>query len=68
MSDRSDPDAPDDDHLDGCALDFDSDEDRTDDDQADSVVMFADCWDDPEAVEQRRAELVEWDAATRGGA
>jgi hypothetical protein len=54
----------DDGQLDGCAIEFDDPEYNTEDgEQQDAVVMFADCFDDPEAVEQRRAELVEWAAA-----
>jgi hypothetical protein len=25
--------------------------------------MFADCWDNPDAVEQRKQELIAWDNA-----
>jgi hypothetical protein len=51
--------------LDGCELDFADPAHVTDDgDQVDALVMFADCWDDPAAVERRRAELIEWSAAT----
>lgn len=49
--------------LDGCELDFNDESMNTRDDEVDALVMFADCWDDPNAVEARRVELVEWAAA-----
>ena len=50
----------DDSQLDGCELEFDDVTMNTrDGEQQDAVVMFADCWDDPEAVEQRKRELEE---------
>lgn len=52
------PDEPDD--LDGCEVDMTDPVHLTGDDDVDALVMFADCWDDPDAVEQRRAELIEW--------
>lgn len=48
--------------LDGCDLDFTAGPQTTDDD-VDALVMFADVFDDPEAVERRRVELVELSAA-----
>lgn len=51
-----------DDDLDGCELPFDDPEVNTGDDQVDVLVMFADVWDDPEAVEERRSDLVELEA------
>jgi hypothetical protein len=52
------------DDLDGCSLPFDDVAHNTDDgEQLDALVMFADVWDDAEAVERRRVELVEWNAA-----
>lgn len=58
------PDAEPDD-LDGCDEDFTDLAHVTEDgEQVDALVMFADVWDDPEAVEARRVELTEWDAAT----
>jgi hypothetical protein len=49
-----------DDELDGCEIDFTDPEHLTEDgEQQDALVMFADCWDDPEAVERRRVELIE---------
>lgn len=58
----------DDDHLDGCELEFDNAETNTSDgEQADALAMFAGVqWDDPEAVERQRVALIEWDHATRG--
>ena len=57
---------PEPDDLDGCDLDFDDASKNTrDGDEVDALVMFADCWDDEAAVEARRAELIEWDEATR---
>jgi len=54
------------DDLDGCELDFDDASKNTrDGDEIDALVMFADVFDDPAAVEARRRELVEWDEATR---
>jgi hypothetical protein len=50
--------------LDGCDVDATDPEYLTEDgDQTDALVMFADVWDDPAAVETRRAELIEWAAA-----
>lgn len=55
------------DDLDGCDLSFDDPNTNTQDgEQVDALAMFADVWDDPDAVEERRRQLVEWDAATRG--
>lgn len=54
--------------LDPCGddVDFTDPAHVTEDgEQTDALVMFADVWDEPDAVEQRRAELVDWDAATR---
>lgn len=59
----SDPSEPED--LDGCEVEFDNPEWNTGDGDVDALVMFADCWDDPDAVERRRAELAEWNEATR---
>lgn len=58
------------DDLDPCGeIDFADPAHATEDgEQTDALVMFADCWDDPDAVEQRKAELAAWDEATRGGA
>lgn len=54
----------DDDDLDGCELAFDDPNMNTDDgEQIDALVMFADVWGDPDAVERRRVELTEWSAA-----
>jgi hypothetical protein len=39
----------------------------TSDDQVAPLVMFADVFGDDEAVEQRRRELMEWDAALHPG-
>jgi hypothetical protein len=48
------------DDLDGCSLPFDDpDLNTTDGEQLDALVMFADVWDDAEAVERRRVELIE---------
>ena len=42
------------DELDGCALEFDDPEYNTaDGEQTDTLLMFADVWDDPAAVTQR---------------
>ena len=60
MSDPSESD------LDGCEIDFDNPQWNTPEGDVDALVMFADCWDDPDAVEQRRAELTEWNEATGG--
>jgi hypothetical protein len=55
--------------LDGCSLDFTDPRHITGDgEQTLALVMFADCWDDPDAVERRRVELVEWHAAQSGDA
>jgi hypothetical protein len=54
------------DHLDGCEIDFaDPAYVTANGEQTDALVMFADCWDDPDELERRRAELVDWDTATR---
>lgn len=53
------------DDLDGCDLPFGT-VDRTHDDDIDALVIFADVFDDPDAVERRRVEMVEWGAALRG--
>lgn len=46
------------DEDDGCDLDFTDPEHVTQDgEQVDALVMFADCWDDPAAVEQRKTAL-----------
>jgi hypothetical protein len=58
------PDEPGD--LDGCAVDATDPAHVTGDEDVDALVMYADCWDDPEAVERRRAELTAWGAALRG--
>lgn len=59
---------PDDAHLDGCDVDMTVEDQLTEDgEQTNALVMFADCWDDPKAVEQRRVELIEWSAALKGG-
>lgn len=50
------------DDLDGCDLNFDDDQTITQDFDLDALVMFADVWDDPAAVEARRRELIEWAA------
>jgi hypothetical protein len=51
----------DDAQLDGCDVDMTVEDQLTEDgEQTDALVMFADCWDDPEAVERRRQELNEW--------
>lgn len=56
------PDEPDD--LDGCEVDFTVEDQLTEDgDQTLALVLFADCWDDPDKVIERRAELTVWDAA-----
>ena len=48
------------DDLDGCDVDMADPEHITQDgDQVTALVLFADCWDDPEAVERRRAEWQE---------
>jgi hypothetical protein len=57
---------PDPTNLDGCEVDFDNPESNTSDGDVDALVMFADVFDDPDAVEQRRAELVEWNEANDG--
>jgi hypothetical protein len=58
MSDASD-------ELDGCEIDFTDPEHLTEDgEQQDALVMFADIWDDPEAVERRKIELEAWAIAT----
>lgn len=51
------------DDLDGCELPFDDQTSNTaDGEQVDALVMFADVWDDPDAVERRRVELIELEA------
>lgn len=50
-----------DEHLDSTGVNYADPAHVTDDgEQTDALVMFADCWDDPAAVEQRRVELIEW--------
>jgi hypothetical protein len=58
---------PDDDELDGCDADMTVEDQLTSDDQVAPLVMFADVFGDDEAVEQRRRELMEWDAALHPG-
>lgn len=53
----------DDDQLDGCDVDMTVENQLTKDSDVDALVMFADCWDDPAAVEQRVQELIEWSEA-----
>lgn len=55
-----------DDHLDGCDVDMTAEDQITADEDIDALTMFADCWDDPAAVEQRVRELVDWTEATGG--
>jgi hypothetical protein len=51
----------DDAQLDGCDVDMDRPDKLTEDgEQTDALVMFADCWDDDQAIEERRRELTEW--------
>lgn len=58
----SDP-RPDDAELDGCDVDMTDPAHVTEDgDQVLGLVLFADCWDDPDAVEQRRQDLIALDA------
>lgn len=67
MTDLAPPE--DDRHLDGCDVDMAVEDQITEDgEQTDALVMFADCWDDSDAVEVRRRELVAWDAATQNAA
>lgn len=47
------------DQLDGCEIDMTDPIYVTEDDQVAALVLFADCWDDPAAVEQRKAEWEE---------
>jgi hypothetical protein len=47
----------DDDDLDGCDVDMTQEDQISDDHAIDALVMFADVWDDPAAVEQRRLDL-----------
>ncbi len=47
-------------HLDGCDLDFYDPNMNTSDSDVDALVLFADCWDDPAAVDRRREELIVW--------
>lgn len=55
---------PHDAELDGCDVDMTDPEHLTGDGEDDlALILFADCWDDPDAVAQRRADLVELDAA-----
>lgn len=49
----------DDDELDGCEVDMNVPELLSTDGDLDALVMFADVWDDPAAVEKRRVELIE---------
>jgi len=50
--------------LDGCDVDMTVEDQLTEDgEQTDALVMFADVWDDPTAVEYRRRELTAWAAA-----
>jgi hypothetical protein len=52
-------------NLDGCDVDMTVDDQISHDGtETEALVMFADVWDDRDAVEARRAELIEWDAAT----
>jgi hypothetical protein len=54
----------DDDFLDGCDVRMDEPDQVTEDgEQTDALLMFADVWDDPDAVDQRRIELIEWGVA-----
>lgn len=49
-----------DDELDGCGVDMTDPAHTTDNgEQVEALVLFADCWDDPEAVERRKAEWAE---------
>ncbi len=58
---------PDSDDLDGCELEFaDTDQVTEDGEQRDALVMFADVWDDPDAVEARKDELRDWADAVEG--
>lgn len=46
------------DNEDGCAVDMTDPAHITEDgEQVDALVMFADCWDNPEAVERRKRDL-----------
>jgi hypothetical protein len=56
-------DRPDDADLDGCDVDATVEDQLTADDQIAPLVMFADVFGDDDAVEARRTELIEWDAA-----
>ena len=51
------------DELDGCETNMNDPDKITEDSDVDALVMFADVWDDPEATERRRVELVEWSSA-----
>lgn len=62
----SDPSIPEPDDLDGCEIQFDNPAWNTPEGDVDALVMFADCWDNPDAVEQRRADLIDWSEATGG--
>jgi hypothetical protein len=54
------PDEPSD--LDGCDLDFAQEDQVTEDgEQVAALAMFADVWDDPDAVDQRRRDLISID-------
>jgi hypothetical protein len=55
----------DDSHLDGCAINMAQPDQISGDGDLNALVMFADCWDDPAAVEERRVALIEWDTAVR---
>jgi hypothetical protein len=57
---------PDPTNLDGCVVEFDNPAWNTPDGDVDALVMFADVFDNPDAVERRRAELVEWSEANDG--
>lgn len=48
------------DELEGCEIDMTDPAHITEDgEQTTALVLFGDCWDDPEAVEQRKAEWAE---------
>ncbi len=53
----------DEDGVDGCDLDFRDPVQLTDDEDILALAMFADVFGDEKAVEQRRVELVDLDAA-----
>lgn len=53
-----------DDELDGCEIDMtDPAHVTADGEEVTALLLFADCWDDPAAVEQRVGELEELAAA-----